>query len=133
MPTNVTVTTNLQWTPPSAPVNSGNASMSVVASINAQNVGSIDVQTTDTSPTTFAIPFGSISAAKVLLIKNMMSSDISVRLNGDNADTFRIPSGGAIHYAAPATPGSVPISSVTVITTVTPTQVETIHYFVFGD
>jgi hypothetical protein len=133
MPTNVTVTASIQWTPPSAPANSGNATFNVVSAVNAQNVGQIDVQTTDAPATAFPIPFGSVAAAKVILIKNMMSSEIGVRINGAVADTFRIPAGGWVMYAAPVGPNATPWSSATVVTTATPAAIENVQFFVYGD
>lgn len=133
MPTNATVSASLQWTPPSAPVNSGNAKFDVVAGVNAQNVGQIDVNTSVTPGTAFPVPFGSIEAAKVLVIKNMMSSEIGVRLNGAEVDTFRVPAGGFMMYAAPQAPGASPISSAQIVTTASPSQVQQVDFFVYGD
>ncbi len=133
MPTNVTVNASVQWTPPSAPANSGNATFNVVAPCNAQNVGQIDVQTTDAPNTSFAIPFGSVAAAKILIIKNMLSAEIAVRLNGSGSDNFRIAAGGVLMYSAPIAPGSTPLSSVTVLTTASPSVIENVQFFVYGD
>jgi hypothetical protein len=133
MPTPVTLSLGIQYTPPSAPTNSGSATLSVQSQYNAQNVGQIDIQTTDLSGATFVVPFGSVASGKVVSIKNMMSSDIGVRMNGAISDNFRIPSGGVFVYAAPTAPTLTPLSSMTVVTTATPTQVENVHFWVFGD
>jgi hypothetical protein len=133
MPTPVTVTASVQWTPPSAPANSGNATFNVVAQVNAQNVGQIDVQTTDAPATVFALPFGSVAAAKVLVIKNMMSSEVGVRINGAVANNFRVPAGGMVVYAAPVAPGAEPWTSVSVVTTATPAAIENVQFFIYGD
>jgi len=133
MPTPVTFTAAVQWTPPSAPANSGNATFSVVAQVNAQNVGQVDVQTTDAPATLFPMPFGSVSAAKILIVKNMMSSEVGVRINGAVANNFRIPAGGMVTYAAPVAPGAEPWTSATIVTTATPASIEAVQFFIFGD
>lgn len=133
MPTNVTVTASIQWTPPSAPANSGNATFSAVAAVNAQNVGQIDVPMSTGPATQFDLPFGSVAAAKIIMIKNEMSSDVGIRINGSEADNFRVPAGGFVLYAAPQAPGSTPWSSATAVTTATPAAVEAIQYFIYGD
>ena len=133
MPTPVTVAATLQWTPPSAPANSGTATFNVVAQVNAQNVGQSDVQTSDTPGTAFPMPFGSVQAAKVMCIKNMMSSDVGVRLNGHGSNDFRVPAGGMVMYACPAAPGADPVSSASIVTTASPASVENVQFFIYGD
>jgi len=133
MSSTVTVSRTIQFTPPSAPVNSGTGTISTQAIYNSQNVGDIDVQITDASGTSFSIPFGSVGAAKVAIVKNLMSADIGIRINGSVADNFKLPSGGVFSYESSSAPGSDPLSSITVITTATPTQISNISYWVFGD
>lgn len=133
MPTNVTVTATVQWTPPSAPANSGTATFNAVASVNAQNVGQIDVQTSDAPATVFPMPFGSVQAAKVICIKNMMSSEIGLRINGHVTNDFRIPAGGFILYSAPVGPNSEPWSSASIVTTASPAAIENVQFFIYGD
>lgn len=133
MPTPVTVTASVQWTPPSAPANSGNATFSVVAQVNAQNVGQVDVQTTDAPASLFPMPFGSVAAAKVLIIKNMMSSEVGIRINGAVANNFRVPAGAVVIYAAPVAPGAEPWTSATIVTTATPAAIENVQFFIYGD
>jgi len=133
MATNVTVTASLQWTPPSAPANSGTATFNVVASVNAQNVGQVDVQTADVPGTVFPMPFGSVQAAKVMCVKNMMSSEIGVRLNGHVTNDFRVPAGGMVMYAAPVGPNAEPIASASIVTTASPAAIENVQFFIYGD
>lgn len=128
-----TVGLTAQWTPPNAAVNSGNASLAVQGTYNAQQVGQIDVQTSATPGDTFNVQFGSIAAAKLVIIKNMMSSDIGIRINGSVTDNFKLASGGEFVYAAPAAPSSSPLASLVVAITAAPTAVEQINTFVFGD
>lgn len=133
MPTNVTVTATVQWTPPSAPANSGTATFNVVASVNAQNVGQIDVQTSDAPGAIFPMPFGSVATAKVVCIKNMMSSEIGVRINGHGSNDFRVPAGGMVMYAAPVGPNSEPWASASIVTTASPAAIENVQFFIYGD
>jgi hypothetical protein len=128
-------TLNIQYTPPSAPANSGVASLVVGGTYNGGQAGSIDVPTTIivSPPTVIPVPFGSVAAAKLLIIRNNMSSEIGVRLNGAVANTFNLPPGGEFVYAVPTTPGAIPLTSADVIPTVVPTVTEQIHFFVFGD
>jgi hypothetical protein len=133
MPTNVTVTASVQWTPPSAPANSGTATFNVVASVNAQNVGQVDVQVSDPPGAVFPMPFGSIATAKVICIKNMMSSEVGVRINGHVTNDFRVPAGGIVMYAAPVGPNSEPWASASIVTTASPAAIEAVQFFVFGD
>jgi hypothetical protein len=129
----VTIGLSVQWTPPNAAVNSGNSSFQVQGPYNAQQVGQIDVQTTDIPGTIFPVQFGSISKAKVVIIKNMMSSEIGIRLNGAIANNFNLPSGGEVVYASPTGPAAVPLTAIDVVTTASPTATEQINTFVFGD
>lgn len=133
MPSQATATLSLQYTPPSAPTNSGNAVFSLSASFNAQNVGQIDVNPSDTAPTTFPIPFGSVSKAKILVIKNLGTTDIGVRLNGSPSDNFQISAQGELAYVCQTAPATTPITSASIVTTASPPAVETIQYWVFGD
>lgn len=128
-------TLNIQYTPPSAPANSGVASLLVGGTYNGGQAGSIDVPTTIvvSPPTVIPVPFGSVDAAKLLVIRNNMSSEIGVRLNGAITDTFNLPPGGEFIYAAPTAPGAIPLTSADVVPTVVPTVIEKIDYWCFGD
>jgi hypothetical protein len=127
------VTLGVQWTPPSAAANSGSSTFPVTGTYNAQNVGQHDIPVATPPGTVFAIPFGSIQAAKLLLIRNMMSSDVGVRLNGHVTDDFLLPPGGELIYAAPSAPGSNPVASASIVTVGSPTVIENVIYFVMGD
>ena len=85
MASQASVTVSIQFTPPSAPVGSGTAVFQVTANHNAQNVGQIDVNPADPPATVFPLPFGSVAKAKILVVKNLMSSEIGVRINGSTA------------------------------------------------
>ncbi len=133
MATNCVTTASLTWTPPSAAPNSGVANFSVTSSVNAQSVGKVDVLVTDASGTVIPIPFGTCNSPKTVIIKNMMSTDIGVRLNGAGSDTFKLGAGGMFMYSAPTSPGATPLSAISVVTTAQPAQVESVEYFVLGD
>ena len=133
MASQASVTVSIQFTPPSAPVGSGSAVFQVTASHNAQNVGQIDVNPADTPATIFPVAFGSVAKAKILVVKNLMSSEIGVRINGAVADTFQLAAGGEFCYVCSAFPATTPVTSVSVVTTASPAAVELIQYWVFGD
>jgi hypothetical protein len=128
-------TLNIQYTPPSAPANSGVASLVVGGTYNGGQAGSIDVPTTIVvlPPTVIPVPFGSVAAAKLLVIRNKMSSEIGVRLNGAVANTFNVPAGGEFIYSVPTAPLAIPLTSVDIVPTVAPTVVEQVDYWCFGD
>jgi hypothetical protein len=128
-----TVTLSIQYTPPSAPANSGNVSYQVSANCQAQNVGQIDINPSDAPATLFVIPFGSIGAAKIFVLKNKGTVDIGVRLNGAVTDTFRLAPGGEWAYAMSAAPTAGTLTGVTVAVITSPAQVEYTEYMAFGD
>ena len=133
MSSTTVVTLGIQYTPPSAPVNSGQSTFSVTAIHSAQNVGQIDVNSTDIPTTVFVIPFGSVAAAKVAIVKNLMSSDVGIRINGSVTDNFRLAAGGELAYACQTAPNSSPLASISVVTTASPGSTENISYWIMGD
>ncbi len=130
---NFTSTLSLQYTPPSAPTNSGVATLAVTGTYNGGQSGTIDVPNGTTADTSFSVPFGSLASAKLLVIRNNMSTDIAVRLNGAVADSFRIAAGGQFAYMAPTAPSTVPITSAIVRNSADPTATEEIQFWAFGD
>lgn len=128
-----TVACALTFTPPGAPVNSGQSSFPTQGTYGAQCSGNIDVPASTVIGTTYAVPFGSISAAKFLIIKNMMSSEIAIRLNGAVTDTFRLAAGGEFMYASPAAPGATPLASASILTTASPSADEQVLFVALGD
>lgn len=128
-----TVACSLTFTPPGANANSGQSSFPAQGTYSAQCSGNIDVPASTVIGTTYAVPFGSIAAAKFLIVKNMMSSEIAIRLNGAVADTFRLAAGGEFMYASPSAPGATPMSSAQVLTTASPTADEQVLFVVLGD
>jgi hypothetical protein len=128
-----TITAAVQYTPPNAQTNSGNSSFSAAVPYNAQNVGTIDVPIGQSIATVYSIPFGSVSGAKGFAVKNGMSSDVIVRINGLGSDEFKIAPAGFIVMAESSAPGSLPLSALTLTTTAAPSTIEQITYMVFGD
>ncbi len=128
-----TVALSVTFTPPGANANSGQSSFPVTGTYNGQTVGQIDVPSGTVQGTSYAIPFGSVTAAKLLVVKNMMSSDIGVRLNGAGVDTFRLTPGGEFMYASPAGPAMAPLSSASIITTSSPTADEQVLFICVGE
>lgn len=130
---NFTATLNLQYTPPGAPVNSGVAAMSVGGTYQAGQAGSIDVPPGTTVDTVLGVPFGSVSKAKLLVLKNGLSSELGVRLNASVTNNFNVPPGGVVSYAVPVAPGAVPLTQVDIVTTVDPSATERVLFWCFGD
>lgn len=127
------MTLGLQWTPPFAALNSGNSSFNLSAQYNAQNVGQIDVPGATPAATVFPIPFGTVSSAKVLVVKNMMSTDVGIRFNGAVADNFQVAAGACVAVFAPAAPVANPLTSISVVTTAVPGATEQLSFWVYGD
>lgn len=130
---NFSATLNLQYTPPGAPVNSGVAALPVAGTYNAGQSGTIDVPTTVMIGDVLPVPFGSVAAGKLVVIRNNLSAEVGIRLNGAVANNFNLPPGGTFMYAAPTAPGAVPLARVDLVLTAVPTVVERIQYWTTGD
>lgn len=130
----VVFSASVQWTPPSAPTNSGQSAFTFQASYNAQNTGSHDVPSGTAPATEFPIPFGSVNKAKLLVIKNLMTTDVNVKLNG-STDLITLAPQGMMSFNNPTDPttGTNPLTEASVIILTSPTNVEAIQYWVFGD
>jgi hypothetical protein len=128
-----TIGFSVTWTPPLAPVNSGQSTMNVQTVYNGGPTGSIDIPTGTIVGTTFDIPMAALSAAKTVIIKNMMSTEIGIRINGSITNNFNLPPGGMFAVAGATAPLAVPLTAVTIVTTADPTVTERVHYFAFGD
>ena len=135
MASTISVQTSIQWTPPSAPTNSGQSALTFQASYNAQNVGTLDVPSGTPPAAVFDIPFGSVGKAKALIVKSMMTSDVDVKLNGSASVAFTLPPQGKFEYETPMDPstGTYPMTSASITTLATPTNTETLMFWVVGD
>ncbi len=130
---NFSVTLNLQYTPPGSPANSGVAAFPVAGTYQAGQSGTVDVPTTASVGDIISIPFGSVAAAKLVVLRNNLSAEVGVRLNGAVANNFNIPPGGEFIYAVPTAPGAVPLSQMDIVLTAVPTVKERIIYLTLGD
>ena len=133
MATTTTINLSITYTPPAGATNSATASLATAASSSAQNVGVIDVPSGTAPAATFPIPFGSVSAAKILMIKNAMNSDIGIQLNASGADIYQISAGGLMMIGMPTEPASDTLTDATISIIASITTDQTIQYWVFGD
>lgn len=129
----LTTQTSIIYTPPKAATNSGHSILGTTNAYNASAVGSIDVPNGTTIGTIFSIPFNSIDEAKTIIIRNDMTSDIGIRINGAISDNFELSPSGEMIISNPVAPGTTPITQIDIVTTVDPINLERIYYFVFGD
>ena len=132
MASTATFTASVQYSPPSGPANSGSATFSIASSHAAQNVGNLDIPAGTPPGTTFSVPFGSVGSAKLLIIKNSMSSEIGFRMNG-SGDLYRITASGMAAFSMPSSPTVAPITDATIVVYGSPTVIEVVQTFVFGD
>jgi hypothetical protein len=128
---NATVTIGLQYTPPGGVQNSATVSFPITASCAAQNVGQIDVNSTVSALDEIEIPFGSVSDAKIIVVKNLGANEYGIKISGSSV--FRLPPGGEWMYGGTAAPSAETVSSCTVVVIDVPTSTEYLQYFVFGD
>lgn len=130
---NFSVSLNLQYTPPGAPANSGVAAIPSAGTYNAGQAGTIDVPSSVTIGDILPVPFGSVAAGKLVVLKNNLSADVSVKLNGSSPVNFNLPPGGVFMYAAPTAPGASPMTSVSLVLTAVPTVTERVSFWIMGD
>jgi hypothetical protein len=133
MATTATVNVSITYTPPAGATNSATASLATAASNSAQNVGVIDVPSGTGPAATFPIPFGSVAAAKILIVKNAMSSDLGVQLNGSGTDIYQISAGGMMMIGMPTEPGADTLTDATITVIDAITSAQTVQFWVFGD
>lgn len=129
----LTTQVSVTYTPPKAAANSGQSTLGTSGAYNAASVGSIDVPNGTTPPTTFSVPFNAVDNAKTVIVRNDMTSDVGIRLNGAVADNFELGPAGEMIISSPTAPGTTPITQVDVVTTADPANLERIFYWVFGD
>jgi hypothetical protein len=135
MSNTVVLNSCIQYTPPSAPINSGQSSISITTTYNEMNVGAVCVQTNTTIGTVIPIPFGTVTSAKFLILKNTSPDDIDVAINGSTTVNFTLPAISALQYVCTTNPtiGTHPITSISLTTLATPTTIDRIEFWVFGD
>lgn len=130
----VVFTGTLQWTPPAAPANSGQSSFTVQASYNAHNVGTLDIPSGTAPATEISIPFGQVNQAKFMVVKNLMTTDVDLKLNG-SADLVTLPPQGQHMFICPVDPtdGVNPLTEASVTVLASPTSVQSVQFWVYGD
>ncbi len=126
-------TFSINWTPPSAPANSGQSSFTTQASYNAHNVGAVDIPASTGPGTSIVIPFGTVTKPKMIVLKNLMTDEVELHVNGSVTNTFMIASQGMVIYCASIEVSVDDWTSINVVTTGTNTNIETLQYFIFGD
>lgn len=129
----VASTIGVLWTPPFTQLNSGNSAINLSAQYNAQNVGELDIPGATAAATPFTIPFGSVQSAKFFMIKNNLSFDIGIKLNGASSVEYQIAPGGLVLISQPQGPNAVPLATAIVVTTAIQGSTETISFWIFGD
>lgn len=130
--TQFTTTMGVQFTPPSAPANSGVSSFASQGNYEAQNIGTVKIPTTMTPPTTYDIPFGLVGSALMILIENQMSISIGLKLNGSVTVNFDLAPGAVFLMSGATASAGVPLTEVSFTVATAPTTTSHVNYFVFG-
>ena len=130
-----TLTATLTYTPPLA-TSTTSVSLNVTETYAPMNVGTIDIPIGTLANIPFAVPFGSIGTADVLVIKNRNNQDMGVRLNTVPPGPFviyQIPPNGMLMINHPTASGGTPLTSADVDTTVVQAgQIGYCDYYVLG-
>ena len=121
------------WTPPGAPLNSGNAAINLNCQYNASNVGSLDIPGSTPPATIIPVPFGSISQCLFLIVQNLTGMDLGVRINGSVADNFAISTNSLVMIALPLAAASEPVTSLSINTKATPGSTVQVPFWLFGN
>ena len=135
MSNTVTLNSSIQWTPPSAPINSGQSTISITTTYNELNTGAVCVQVGASVGSVIPIPFGTVTKAKCFILKNTSLDDVDVSINGSLTPNFTLPSVSTVQYGCASNPtvGTHPIASVSLTTLTAPTSIDKIEFWVFGD
>lgn len=111
-----TLALSLTYTPPGGAANSGKVSASAGPTYTPQCASTIDVPPSTATGATFAVDFGTVAEAQILLVKNGLPQDLNVFFNGATAGACPLPAGGFIAVGATAAAGAQ-LSSVDLVTT----------------
>lgn len=109
-----TLTSSIVYTPPLATTTSS-FSLNVTESYTPLSVGTIDIPIGTAATTTYDIPFGSISSADLVILKNKNNQEMGVRINGipiAPAYLFQIPQNGEMIYGGPVPVTGSPLTAV---------------------
>jgi hypothetical protein len=130
--TQFTATVGVQFTPPSAPVNSGVSSFASQGNYDAQNIGTVKIPSTMTPPTTYSIPFGLVGSAMMVIIENKMSASIGIKLNGSQTVNFDLAPSAVFMMSGSTVSSGVPLTAASFTVAAAPSTTEYCNYFVFG-
>ncbi len=133
MPLVSTSNISLTYTPPGAPQNSGVANFSIQSQYNASSIGQIDVNQLTMVNSVISVPFGSVNKAKLIMVKNNTTSDVSISVNGSSTPIFKIAQGAVMMFSSQNSPADTDIASIDITILTTPSTIENILYYVFGD
>jgi len=92
----------------------------------------IDVPDATAANTVYAIPFGTVAGATLLVIENQTGQDVAIALNGGTYDTH-LPTGGKLIMASAGLPAAAKVASANVKILATQVGAGTIVGRVFGD
>jgi hypothetical protein len=129
------VTASLTYTPPLG-TSPCTVSFGTQENYVPSSVGTLDVPIGTAAQTAIPIPFGTVTVADFLVVRNRSNQDMGLRLNGIPAATavlYQIPPNGQVVIAFPTPPGGSPLTSAHVDTTVMQAGVVgLIDYWVLG-
>ncbi len=127
------VNTTVTWTPPGTPENSGVATLATSGVENAQSVGKHDILTSISPASVLSIPFGSVDAAKVAIVENLMTTEIGLRLNGAVANVITLGPGQRFILEGAVAGGTTPLTQLDIEIITAPTATEFVLWWIFGD
>lgn len=90
--------------------------------------GYIDVPVSATDGTTYAVPFGSVAAPKMIALQNNTESPVEIAINGSE-DVWNLGAGDLMILGGPTALG---ITAISVILTGTQAAAGTVSYVVLG-
>lgn len=99
----------------------------------AVNTGTVDAPALTAGAHTYAVPFGAVAEATLVVIKNRTGQDLDVKINGAAAASHSVPANGVLVLGGPTAPTETPIESVDLISTDAQVGAGAIDYHVFGD
>jgi hypothetical protein len=108
---------------------SSTLAMSAVVDYVGSAAGFIDVPEAAVDGTSYAVPFGSVAAPKLIALKNDTLLAVEISINASE-DVFTLGAGDMLVLGGPAAVG---VTSVSVILTATQTADGKVSYIVLGD
>ncbi len=108
---------------------SSRVTLAGVMAYTASAVGFLDIPEATADETAFSIPFGSVGAAKGIIIQNNCVEPLDVTINA-SLDTFELAPGATLALFGPEASG---ITSASVVTTGVTAADGSVAYIVMGD